>query len=151
MVLTSILKSFLSGCLFLLYGAVYSQSDFIQVRREGILYMDGYRVYENLSSDDSTKILRDFVQKLNGCWNSGNNISCFTISEETFLGGWKHEKTHSTAPFAKIELVSGQIKLIVIDVLDGEGTPRNIRIDQDTLILQSAGSVTNEFRFERVK
>ena len=113
-------------------------------------YVDGFRVYKNLTKSDSLKILADVVTKLNGCWESQKQIHKFKLSDQTFQGTWDIKGIHSTAPLVRLEFVNGQVKLIVTDVIGGDGSPKNVKVDEKKLTIQYDDS-KNTFRCKRLK
>jgi len=112
-------------------------------------YIDGFRVYKNLTKKDSVNILKDLVTKLNGCWTSDGQTHSFSLSDQTFSGGWNTKGIHSTAPLIRLEFINGQIKLIVTDVIGGDGKPRNIKVDEKKVTIEYPDN-TDTFTYKRL-
>ena len=128
--------------LFLFQNVLFGQSIDTTIKMRGhgstTYFIDGFKVYNTkLTKADSIKILKDVVSSLNGCWSSDKLIHSFKLSDKTFAGTWDIKGIHSTSPLVRLELINGQVKLIVTDVIGGDGNPRNIRVDEKELALES--------------
>lgn len=110
----------------------------IKIRGTGIYFIDGFRVYTKLTKNDSINILNEFVSKLNGRWTSDKKVHTIKLSNQTFSGTWYTNGIHSTAPLIRLALINGQVKLIVTDLIGGNEAPRNIRVDEKTVTIESA-------------
>lgn len=131
--------------LFLLLNFSFGQnSDTTTIKLRGCYgtnyYIDGFKVYSNLTKKQENKILENFVSELNGCWklDSTSSIQHFNLSNKSFSGTWYTKGIQSTAPLVRLEILNGQIKLINTDLIGGDSSPINIRIFNDTLFLEYA-------------
>jgi hypothetical protein len=100
----------------------------IKMRGTGVYYIDGFRVYSNLTKNDSIKILKDFVSKLNGKWiNDGDKyVWEYKLDDKTFKGHLVNLDVILAAPFVRLEFINEQIKLI------NSSSIGTTLIDQDT-------------------
>ena len=86
-----------------------TKSDSIDVTKVKVLaasenYIDGFKVYSNLTKEDSVNTLKDFANKLNGCWTSkSDRQQKFNVSLTNFSGTWFTKGIHSTAPLIRLE------------------------------------------------
>ncbi len=100
----------------------------IRMRGTGVYYIDGFKVYTNLTKSDSIKILKDFVSKLNGKWINDEDkfIWEYKLDDKTFKGQLSNLDIMLAAPYVRLTFINKQIKLINSSYI---GT---YLIDQDT-------------------
>ena len=100
-------------------------------------YIDGFRVYYNLSKEDSNKVLKDLVINLNGTWKSdtGRNAWKYQLSEESFKGKLLNKREPPSAPLIRLEIINGQVKLVKSTLRGIDSDTSNIRITNNELII----------------
>ena len=112
--------------------------------------IDGFKVYHRLSKSDSIKILKDMVSKLNGKWISTEKL---IPTEPEVKYTWDYQLNYTTfsgylfnldiilaAPFVKLKIINGQIKIInsrTIGQYFIDDSSSNIKIIGDQLIIDS--------------
>lgn len=133
-----ILLVFLSTCAIDLSGQIKSDvsKDSSEINiRGGLKFIDGFKTYPNLSEKDKTKIIKKTIKDLNGCWISATGVDKFSFSTSTFTGSWKSVDIDSQ--LTKIDIINGQIKIIVKDTSGTELTQSNIYVTKKELTIGS--------------
>jgi hypothetical protein len=131
-------KHFILTIMFILtlscaIGQTLTPSDTSKIKMRGdySYFIDGYKVYSNLTKSDSIKILKDVVSKLNGKWTSTQNNSVFVdeykLSDITFKGKVSNPDIILAAPYVRLEFIGGQVKII------SARTVGQFFVDDDTL------------------
>ena len=145
----TVIYSFAFGCIF---GQTTNNKnkDSSEINMRGIseYYIDGFKVYSNLSPKDSVKILHDFVIKLNGKWTSADDkfIWDYKLDKKTFKGNLYNLDVLLAAPFVRLELINGQIKLINSSFIG------KTKLDQDTsnIFIYENLLYVNENKYQRL-
>jgi hypothetical protein len=108
---------------------------------DGEKYHDGFRVYSNLTKNDSINILKDIVSKLNGKWTSTQNnlvfVDEYELSETTFKGKVSNPDIIIAAPLVRLEFINGQVKII------STRTIGQAHVDDDTLNISVSDNELN--------
>ena len=80
-------------------------------------YVDGFKVYSNLTEKEQKKILKEFVIKLNGFWLADSTLQLneFKLSKRTFSGTWATQGNNPTTFKTRIELTNSFIRIINSD------------------------------------
>jgi hypothetical protein len=122
----------------------------LKIRGKSAYYIDGFKVHSNLTKSDSIKILKDVVSKLNGKWTSTEKIGStetkytweYKLNDTTFKGYLFNLDIILAAPFVRLQIINGQIKIIHSRTIGEwfiDDSTENIRVTSDELTI---GDVT---------
>ena len=111
-------------------------------------YIDGFKVYKNLTRNDSLKILKETVSKLNGKWTSSltlvptepdvRYIWEYQLNDTTFKGFLFNLDVILAAPFVRLQILNGQVKIIRSRTIGEwliDDSVMNIKINGDDLTI----------------
>jgi hypothetical protein len=111
-------------------------------------YVDGFRVYKNLSKSDSSKILTDIVSKLNGDWTSTEIIVptepaktytwTYQLNDTTLKGFVLNPDIIMAGHFVRLQIINGQVKIVYSRAIGEwliDDNTLNIKISGDTLTI----------------